>query len=81
MKQADSGLHFVLAVEGVDGEMLKSRAAEQGVRLALVSEYGLSDGDVARNAQQPAAFAIQYGCLSLESAREAARIIAGCASA
>jgi len=81
VKQADSGLHFVLAVEGVDGEMLKSRAAEQGVRLALVSEYGLSDGDVARNAQQPAAFAIQYGCLSLESAREAARIIAGCASA
>ena len=81
VKQADSGLHFVLAVEGVDGEMLKSRAAEQGVRLALVSEYGLSDGDVARNAQQPAAFAIQYGGLSLESAREAARIVAGCASA
>ncbi len=81
VEQADSGLHFVLAIEGIDGGVLKARAAEQGVRLGLISEYSLSEGDAAGSVRQPAAFAIQYGGLSLESAREAARIIAGCASA
>ena len=74
IEQADSGLHFVLAIEDADEESVANAALECGVRLAPMGEYAL--GELPRRAD--ARFAIQYGGLDAESARKAARIIADC---
>lgn len=72
VEQEESGLHFVLAVEGADELELASRALAHGVRLAPLGSYSLSGkGQVGA-----ARFAMQYGGIDVDGAREAARIIA-----
>lgn len=72
VEQEDSGLHFVLVIEGTDDHELASRALAKGVRLAPLSTYSLSGGGQTGEAR----FAMQYGGIDVAGAREAARIIA-----
>lgn len=74
VEQADSGLHFVLSIEGADEDRITAAALERGVRLSPMDDYALAPP----SPHDDARFAIQYGGLDVESAREAARIIAGC---
>lgn len=74
VEQADSGLHFVLSIEGADEEQIAAAALERGVRLSPMEDYAIAS----LLPHDDARFAIQYGGLDAESAREAARIIASC---
>ena len=74
VEQADSGLHFVLSIENADERRIAATALERGVRLSPMGDYALAP----LSPHDDARFAIQYGGLDVESAREAARIIAGC---
>lgn len=74
VEEVDSGLHFVLAIAGADGGTIAAAALERGVRLAPLGDYAL-DGLPVRD---DARFAIQYGGLDVDAAREAARLIAAC---
>lgn len=74
VEQADSGLHFVLSIEGADEEQIAAAALERGVRLSPMEDYAIAS----LPPHDDARFAIQYGGLDAESAREAARIIASC---
>lgn len=74
VEQADSGLHFVLSIEGADEGRIAAAALDRGVRLSPMDDYALAP----LSPHDDARFAIQYGGLDVESAREAARIIAGC---
>lgn len=74
VEQADSGLHFVLSIEGADEGRITTAALERGVRLSPMDGYAIAPLPLHDDAR----FAIQYGGLDVESAREAARIIASC---
>ena len=74
VEQADSGLHFVLTIEGADEDRITAAALERGVRLSPMDGYAIAS----LPSHDDARFAIQYGGLDVESAREAARIIASC---
>ena len=74
VEQADSGLHFVLSIEGADEGRIITAALERGVRLSPMDGYAIAP----LPPHDDARFAIQYGGLDVESAREAARIIASC---
>ena len=74
VEQADSGLHFVLSIEGADEGRITAVALERGVRLSPMDDYAIAS----LPPHDDARFAIQYGGLDVESAREAARIIAIC---
>lgn len=74
VEQADSGLHFVLSIENADERRIAAAALDRGVRLSPMDDYALAP----LSPHDDARFAIQYGGLDVESAREAARIIASC---
>lgn len=74
VEQADSGLHFVLSIANADEDSVADAALARGVRLAPLGSYTLGEYALSRDAR----FAIQYGGLDVDSARESARIIASC---
>lgn len=74
VEQSDSGLHFVLSIEDADEGRITATALERGVRLSPMDDYAIAP----LPPHDDARFAIQYGGLDVESAREAVRIIASC---
>lgn len=74
VKHADSGLHFVLEIDGADEEAVMNDARGKGVGLANVASYMIAPSD----RRGKGGFVIQYGGMDAEAARKAARAVASC---
>ncbi|MCI8451493.1 MAG: PLP-dependent aminotransferase family protein [Eggerthellaceae bacterium] len=74
-EQVDAGLHFVMAVRGMDASGqrgLVERAARRGVRMAPLASYALGSSP---DPSLTGRFLMAYGSLRDENVAEAARVI------